>query len=135
MLTVVSEAVARYLAEHNERTQEQYLRIMCPVNVRTESKAGALGNQVSAIFPMLPAWPMTPATRHGVVCAEVERIKQEQEAQALTLLQTSMPEAVAGRRRRDAARRHAVRSDRGRPRGSNCRCCRRSGAGGRRTSV
>ena len=92
VLTVVSEAVARYLAEHDERTQEQYLRIMCPVNVRTESKAGALGNQVSAIFPMLPAWPMTPATRHGVVCAEVERIKQEQEAQALTLLQTSMPE-------------------------------------------
>ena len=70
----------------------QHLRIMCPVNVRTEGQQGALGNQVSAIFPMLPAWPMNPVTRLGAVCAEVERIKEEQEAQALTLLQNSVPE-------------------------------------------
>ena len=92
VLTVVSEGVARYLAAHGERTQDAFMRIMCPVNVRTENKAGTLGNQVSAIFPVLPAWPMNPATRHGVVCAEVERIKHEQEAQALTLLQNSVPE-------------------------------------------
>ncbi len=92
VLTVVSEAVARYLSEHGERVDGAHLRIMCPVNVRTEGQQGALGNQVSAIFPMLPAWPMNPATRLGAVCAEVERIKEEQEAQALTLLQNSMPE-------------------------------------------
>ncbi len=92
VLTVVSEAVARYLAAHGERVDGQHLRIMCPVNVRTESQQGALGNQVSAIFPMLPAWPMNPPTRLGAVCAEVERIKEEQEAQALTLLQNTVPE-------------------------------------------
>ena len=92
VLTVVSEAVARYLDSHGERVDGQHLRIMCPVNVRTEGQQGALGNQVSAIFPMLPAWPMNPVTRLGAVCAEVERIKDEQEAQALTLLQNSMPE-------------------------------------------
>ena len=92
VLTVVSEAVARYLAAHGERVDGQHLRIMCPVNVRTEGQQGALGNQVSAIFPMLPAWPMNPVTRLGAVCAEVERIKEEQEAQALTLLQNSAPE-------------------------------------------
>ncbi len=92
VLTVVSEAVARYLSEHGERVDGAHLRIMCPVNVRTEGQQGALGNQVSAIFPMLPAWPMNPATRLGAVCAEVERIKEEQEAQALTLLQNTMPE-------------------------------------------
>jgi len=92
VLTVVSEAVARYLAAHGERVDGRHLRIMCPVNVRTEGQQGALGNQVSAIFPMLPAWPMNPVTRLGAVCAEVERIKNEQEAQALTLLQNSMPE-------------------------------------------
>ncbi len=63
VLTVVSEAVARYLKEHDERVDGAHLRIMCPVNVRTEGQQGALGNQVSAIFPMLPAWPMQPATR------------------------------------------------------------------------
>jgi diacylglycerol O-acyltransferase len=92
VLTVVSEAVARYLAAHGEHVDGQHLRIMCPVNVRTEGQQGALGNQVSAIFPMLPAWPMNPATRLGAVCAEVERIKDEQEAQALTFLQNAAPE-------------------------------------------
>ena len=92
VLTVVSEAVARYLAAHGEHVDGQHLRIMCPVNVRTEGQQGALGNQVSAIFPMLPAWPMNPATRLGAVCAEVERIKDEQEAQALTFLQNVVPE-------------------------------------------
>ncbi len=92
VLTVVSEAVARYLVAHEERVDDQYLRIMCPVNVRTEAQEGALGNQVSAIFPMLPAWPMNPVTRLGAVCAEVERIKQDQEAQALTLMQNAAPE-------------------------------------------
>ncbi len=91
VLTVVSEAVARYLESHGERVDGAHLRIMCPVNVRTEGQQGALGNQVSAIFPMLPAWPMNPVTRLGAVCAEVERIKDEQEAQALTLLQNAMP--------------------------------------------
>jgi hypothetical protein len=36
VLTVVSEAVARYLSEHGERVDGAHLRIMCPVNVRTE---------------------------------------------------------------------------------------------------
>ena len=57
------------LRAHGERTDDQYMRIMCPVNVRTENQKGALGNQVSAIFPTLPAWPMNAATRHGAVCA------------------------------------------------------------------
>ena len=92
VLTVVSEAVAQYLAAHNERTIDQNMRIMCPVNVRTENQKGALGNQVSAIFPVLPAWPMQPAQRLNAVCAETVRIKENQEAQALTLLQESAPE-------------------------------------------
>jgi len=92
VLTLVSEAVAQYLEEHGEPTTDQYMRIMCPVNVRTEDQQGALGNQVSAIFPVLPAWPMAATQRLSAVCAETEKIKQNQEAQALTLLQESAPE-------------------------------------------
>ena len=92
VLTLVSQAVAEYLAEHGERTTDQHIRIMCPVNVRTEDQQGALGNQVSAIFPVLPAWPMDATQRLSTVFAETNRIKQNQEAQALTLLQDSAPE-------------------------------------------
>jgi WS/DGAT/MGAT family acyltransferase len=89
VLTVVSEAVARYMASHGERTAEQYMRIMCPVNVRTENEEGSLGNKVSAIFPVLPAWPMDVGRRLTAVCAETNRIKDDQEAQALALLSNS----------------------------------------------
>ena len=86
VLTVISEGIARYLKGHHEPVQEEHMRIMCPVNVRTESQQGALGNQVSAIFPMLPAWPMPVTHRLGVVIAETERIKTDQDAQAITLM-------------------------------------------------
>jgi diacylglycerol O-acyltransferase len=92
VLAVVSEAIARYLVKHNENVDGQHMRIMCPVNVRTEDQQGGLGNQVSAIFPMLPAWPMSCLQRLKVVVNETERIKLEGEAQALTVLQESAPE-------------------------------------------
>ena len=92
VLTMVSQAVAEYLDKHGDNTADQYMRIMCPVNVRTEDQKGALGNQVSAIFPVLPAWPMAPLQRLSSVCAETEKIKQNQDAQALTMLQKSAPE-------------------------------------------
>ncbi len=91
VLTVVSEAVARYLKQNNERVDNQHMRIMCPVNVRTEDQQGGLGNQVSAIFPMLPAWPMDCQERLQVVIEETVRIKQDEEAQALTVMQENMP--------------------------------------------
>ncbi|MFT5133832.1 MAG: diacylglycerol O-acyltransferase [Gammaproteobacteria bacterium] len=91
VLAVVSEAVARYLKAHDERVEGQFMRIMCPVNVRTESQEGALGNQVSAIFPLLPTEPMDCLQRLNVVIAETERIKRDEEAQAMTVLQESMP--------------------------------------------
>jgi len=92
VLAVVSEAVARYIESHGERVEDQHMRIMCPVNVRTENQKGALGNQVSAIFPMLPAWPMDTEARLRAVITETERIKGDEEAQAITQMQDALPE-------------------------------------------
>ncbi len=92
VLAVVSEAVARYMADKGEAASTgQYLRIMCPVNVRTEDKKGALGNEVSAIFPRLPAEPLDPEQRLHAVIGETERIKREQDAQSVTVMQDAMP--------------------------------------------
>ncbi len=91
VLTCVSEGVSRYLDEKGERTSDQYMRIMCPVNVRTEDERGALGNRVSGVFPVLPAWPISVVQRLGAVCAEMERIKSHQDAQALALAQSNAP--------------------------------------------
>ncbi len=86
-LTAITEGAARYLEAHEERTENQKFRLMCPVNVRTESDSGDMGNKVSAIFPMLPAYSMDLLERHQVVCEETERVKSSGAAQAMTALQ------------------------------------------------
>ena len=91
VLTVVSEAVARYLEQHGEQIKQRHLRIMCPVSVRREDEQGALGNRVSAIFPRLPAWSMSAVQRLHTVCEETARIKTTEEAQALALLTEAAP--------------------------------------------
>jgi WS/DGAT/MGAT family acyltransferase len=91
VLAVMTEAAARYLREHGEHVDGRQLRLMCPVSVRRESEHGALGNRVSAMFPTLPAWPMDPVERLRVVCDETERLKRNQEPQALELLMESVP--------------------------------------------
>ncbi len=97
VLAVISEAAARYLRDHDEDTDGKHLRIMCPVSVRTEDEQGALGNRVSGIFPTLPAWPMEAEARYSAVLTETNAIKENQEAQALTLMNESsmsMPAAL-----------------------------------------
>lgn len=91
VLAVVSEAAARYLQAHNERTEGQHLRIMCPVNVRTEDERGALGNRVSGIFPLFDAQPMEITERLHKVRWETEQIKNNREAQAMRLLTEAAP--------------------------------------------
>lgn len=99
VLSAVTEGAARYLEHHDEQPADQHLRLMCPVNVRTEDDAGALGNRVSAMFPTLPAWPLGAIERHDLVREETQRIKDGHEAQALTLMQetgvTTPPVAFA----------------------------------------
>ena len=91
VLAVVTESAARYLQAHAEPVDNQYLRIMCPVSVRREDETGALGNRVSAMFPMLPAWPMSMSERLATVIEETERLKANREPQALELLTESSP--------------------------------------------
>ena len=87
VLTAVTEGASRYLEAHDEHTANQKLRIMCPVNVRTESEGGDMGNRVSAIFPMFPAHSMDLIERHQRVCEETEQVKSSGAAQAMTVLQ------------------------------------------------
>ncbi|MCY4040465.1 MAG: WS/DGAT domain-containing protein [Gammaproteobacteria bacterium] len=91
VLAAVSEGVARYLKAHKEHTDGGHLRIMCPVNVRTEDDKGALGNKVSAIFPVFDATPMEMTARLGKVRWETEQIKNNREAQAMQIMMEGTP--------------------------------------------
>ena len=77
-MTTISEAVARYLVDRGEQVENQYLRIMCPVNVHDKEvdTTDLAGNRVSAMFPRLPAWPLGAKERHTAVLAEMSGIKE-----------------------------------------------------------
>ena len=81
----------RYLKAHDEHTEGQHLRIMCPVNVRTEDERGTLGNRVSAIFPVFDAEPTDATARLHKVRWETEQIKNNREAQAMQLMMDAAP--------------------------------------------
>ena len=51
-----------------------------------KNESGELGNRVSAMYPMLPAWTMDVGARLESVRTETARLKANQEPQALELL-------------------------------------------------
>ena len=91
VLSIVTEAAARYMAAKNITLQDQHIRLMCPVTVRREDAAGARRNRAGAIFPVLSAQPMKMLDRLKGVHWENETIKQNREAQALQLVAELAP--------------------------------------------
>lgn len=86
VLAILGEGAARYLKRHEVATGGLPLRIGCPVNVRRESEAGAMGNRVSMMFAELTAAPMDPIERYRSVVRETARIKAAREPQGMDLL-------------------------------------------------
>ncbi|MGI9323622.1 MAG: wax ester/triacylglycerol synthase domain-containing protein [Pseudomonadales bacterium] len=95
VLAVVVEAAARYMQDHGVTTKGRHVRVMCPVNVRSEDETGALGNRVSGIFPVFDAEPQAITERLRKVRWETEQIKQNREAQAASLLRELAPSIPA----------------------------------------
>ena len=92
-VSVVTEGAARYLAYKGEQTENQYLRLMCPVNVRSEDDdpLDMAGNQVSGMFPFLSASPKSMDDRYLEVRAEMRGIKDRGDAETLHALQQLQP--------------------------------------------
>jgi diacylglycerol O-acyltransferase / wax synthase len=96
VLSVVSEAAARYMADQGESVDGQYMRLMVPVDVR-EAGDTEIGNKVSGLYPTLPAWPMDVVDRHQAVCSEMDKLKSNGEAEAMHAMMQgaeSMPAAM-----------------------------------------
>ena len=93
VVTVVAEAAARYLQEKGEVVDEQFLRLMCPVNVRDDNAdpLDMTGNRVSAMFPVLAAAPKAILDRYAEVMAQLEEIKTNKEPEILDEFQALQP--------------------------------------------
>lgn len=54
VLTVLSEAVSRYVRAHKMETKDQIMRFMVPVSLREKNKRGSLGNIISVLPVEIP---------------------------------------------------------------------------------
>ena len=86
MLTLLGGALGRYLRAHGVKTDGATLRLMIPVNVRTEDQKGALGNRVSMMLPELPVGIEDPLARLAAVRDEMERRKSQGQSDAFDAL-------------------------------------------------
>ncbi len=82
VLTVLGGGLGRYLQGKGVNTDGMKLRFMIPVNVRSESELGALGNRVSMMLPDIPVGIANPADRLVAVRGEMERLKAQEQGNA-----------------------------------------------------
>ncbi|THV16008.1 wax ester/triacylglycerol synthase family O-acyltransferase [Nocardioides caeni] len=74
VLAAATGALHRYLERQGEPITAG-MRAMVPVSVRLDPDRGVLGNQVSAIYPVLPVGETDPERRLALVAAEVEELR------------------------------------------------------------
>ena len=107
VLAVVAGALGRYLARHDELSEDLVLRAMVPVSVRSDLERGDLGNRVAAMWASLPVGVPDPVTRLLTISAEMDEVKasgQAVGAQVLTGLTGFAPATIMGQAARLQAR-------------------------------
>lgn len=62
-LAITGAAVGRYMREGDEPTKKRMLRILTPVNVRSEVQSGRMGNRISMLLVEVPLWECDPLER------------------------------------------------------------------------
>ncbi len=95
VLTILGGALGRYLKGRNVKTEGMTLRLMIPVNVRSDAEQGALGNRVSMMLPEIPVGIDNPADRLVAVRAEMERLKSQSQANAFETMMRMATNAPA----------------------------------------
>jgi len=75
VLTILGGALGRYLKTRGQPVTDKSLRLMIPVNVRTEEQRGALGNRVSMMLPQIPVGIDDPIERFTAVRGTMDALK------------------------------------------------------------
>jgi WS/DGAT/MGAT family acyltransferase len=86
VLTILGGALGRYLKLNGQPVTDMRLRLMIPVNVRTEEQRGALGNRVSMMLPQIPVGIEDPIARLTAVRTEMDALKASDQGAAFDRL-------------------------------------------------
>jgi WS/DGAT/MGAT family acyltransferase len=79
VLATVAGALRRFLKGRGLEVESLDLRSMVPVNVRTETQRGALGNRVSFLVAQLPVDERTPRARMERVIETTQQLKHSKQ--------------------------------------------------------
>ena len=85
LLTVLTRATARYAKVHGETVRKRYLRVVCPVNVRSSGQASVLGNRITFLPVALPMDVQDPLQMLRGVASRTEIMKNSRAADLVTL--------------------------------------------------
>ncbi len=83
VLTVLSEAVARYTKFHGQKIKEKLMRFMVPVSLRQKEQRGALGNIISVLPVEIPLDVADLPTRFKLVNQKTNLMKTARLAEGL----------------------------------------------------
>jgi diacylglycerol O-acyltransferase len=86
VLTVLAEAVSRYVKLHGEPVAGRNLRVMVPVSLRREEQRGTLGNLVSLMPLDIPLDLPNPLERFHHINAKTRAMKSTRAAESLNML-------------------------------------------------
>jgi diacylglycerol O-acyltransferase / wax synthase len=80
VLTVVADAMGRYMRLHGDDTEGLELKAMIPISVRADVERGALGNRIAAIWAPLPVDAMDPVQRLLRISYAMDGLKESGQA-------------------------------------------------------
>lgn len=94
-LTVLSGACQRYALMHGEKLRKRYLRVLVPVNIRTEDERGAMGNRISFLPIEIPLEVKDHVERLRIINETTQEMKQSRVSEAVSLMFNALQGAPA----------------------------------------
>jgi WS/DGAT/MGAT family acyltransferase len=88
VLTAVAGAVSRYVTAHREPVNGRFVRLMVPVNLRSDDPHGGVGNEISMLPLSLPLDIADPAERMRVVTMRSAALKNARISDVIALIGT-----------------------------------------------
>lgn len=86
VLATLAGAASRYVALHGQPTSGATLRVLCPVNIRSEHEGAAMGNRISFLPVNVPLDIDDPVQRLQVITAITSDLKKKRVPDAVALL-------------------------------------------------
>ncbi len=96
-LAIVSGALRRWLPTRGVSTNALELKVLVPINIRSETDQGTFMNKVTGVMAPLPVYAEDPRERLRIVSKAMSRLKGSSQALGAELLSANFPRTITRR--------------------------------------